>query len=186
MTSSIYYWNPVKQKISDLKGIREEYPTASIPEGADIGVLGYFPLLEQTTPQFNPLTHTLTWVVGQQQSPNGPVYFRKYSVSELPSEVIELKLNIFLEEQKKSFVATAQARLDSFAKEKGYDDIKSAIGYLQSSIPQFKSEAETCLQKRDAMWFSLFQVLDKVQNKEIPLPENFSGIEEYLPELNWN
>lgn len=184
--SNIYYWNPTKQKINDIQGVREEYPNASVPDGADISILGYFPLIEDSAPSFDNLTQVLTWVVDQQQGRNGPEYIRKYKVSNLSEQKIEENLEAFFEAQKKSFIETAQARLDSFAEEKGYDDIKSAIGYLQSSIPQFKIEAETCLKKRDEMWFSLFAVLSKVQNKELPIPKNFSEIEDYLPELKWN
>lgn len=186
MTKSIYYWNPTKNKINDLEGIRKENTNASIPDGADVSVLGYYPLTEPEAPSFDSISQTLVWVVEQKQGRNGPEFVRKYSVSDLPTGIAEEKLQVFIEQQKKNFITDAQKSLDKFAQERGYDDIKSAIGYLQSNIPQFRHEAEVCLQKRDEMWSSLFEVLDKVKNNQIPLPKGFSDITEYLPVMKWN
>ena len=184
--TNIYFWNPAKQEIADLKTIREQNQNASIPEGADISVLGWFVLEETDAPAYNNLTHALVWVVGIEQSNKGPRYVRNYSVSPLSKEQSDTNYQEFFEQQKKAFIATVQKKLDLFAYERGYDDIKSAIGYLQSSIPQFKQEAEICLEKRDQMWYALFGILNKVQNQEIEVPMDFSDIESELPTLDWN
>lgn len=183
---TIYYWNPVKQEIADIETIRGYHPNASIPEKADISVLGWFPLVETESPDYNKLTQVLTWVVEQKQSHQGPYFYRSYKVGNLPPEKIAENTAVFLEQQKKSFIETAQKLLDDFARSRGYDDIKSAIGYLQSSIPQFKQEAEICLEKRDQMWYALFNILDRVQNQEIEVPMDFSDIVSQLPILEWN
>ena len=186
MIQTIYYWNPVTQQIKDIAEIRKENPNASIPDGGDVSVLGYFPLEESDAPTYNKLTHALVWVVGIEQSNKGPRYVRNYSVSPLSKEQSDTNYQEFFEQQKKAFIATVQKKLDLFAYERGYDDIKSAIGYLQSSIPQFKQEAEICLEKRDQMWYALFGILNKVQNQEIEVPMDFSDIESELPTLDWN
>ena len=183
--STIYFWNPVKQEIADLVAIRKYNPNASIPSGADIGVLGWFPLVETLPPDYDELNQTLTWTVESKQSPKGPQFYRSYKVGQLPPEQVQENTLLFIERQKKMFLETAQAKLDSFARTKGYDDIKSAVGYAGSSIPTFRLEAEICIRKRDEMWSALYAVLARAENKEIPIPATFSEIESYLPVLEW-
>lgn len=183
---TIYYWNPVKQEIADLETIRKYHPNASIPDNADISVLGWFTLVETDPPEYNKITQVLTWVVETRQSNTGPYFCRSYRIGNLSQEQVLENTKVFVENQKQVFISTAQKLLDDFARSRGYDDIKSAIGYLQSSIPQFKQEAEICLEKRDQMWYALFNILDKVQNQEIEVPTDFSDIVSQLPILEWN
>lgn len=184
--TNIYFWNPAKQEIADLKTIREQNPNASIPEGADISVLGWFVLEETDAPSYNVLTQSVSWVVRSKQSPKGPVYYREYSVVDLPQEIVNDNLSEHMNRQKATFLQTAQKKLDDFAKERGYDDIKSAVGYAASTIPSFRAEAEICIRKRDEMWSALYAVLEKVQSNQIPIPKDFTEIEQYLPVLEWN
>ena len=186
MTETIYYYNPVKQEIADLATIRGYNPNASIPAGGDKSVLGWFPLREEDHPKYDELTQVLSWTVEAKQSINGPYFYRSYKVSNLPEDTVKENLQAFVEKQKGVFLQTAQKKLDDFAKAKGYDDIKSAVGYTQSTISRFKEEAQVCLRKRDEMWSSLFVVLDKIEKGEIPIPREFSEIEQYLPSLIWS
>ena len=184
--TNIYFWNPAKQDIADLKTIGVKNPNASFPDGADISVLGWFVLEETDAPSYNVLTQSVSWVVRSKQSPKGPVYYREYSVVDLPQEIVNDNLSEHMNRQKATFLQTAQKKLDDFAKERGYDDIKSAVGYVASTIPSFKTEAEICIRKRDEMWSALYAVLEKVQSNQIPIPKDFTEIEQYLPVLEWN
>lgn len=183
---SLYFWQPANQKLSDMQGIREEYPTASIPEGGDVTVLGYFPVIESPVPDYDHLTQTVVWVVKSEGSSRGQIFTREYSVVDLPQEIVNDNLSEHMNRQKVTFLQTAQKRLDDFAKERGYDDIKSAVGYVASTIPSFRAEAEICIRKRDEMWSALYAVLEKVQSNQIPIPKDFTEIEQYLPVLEWN
>ena len=185
MTNSIYFWSPARQEIADLATIRTYNPNASIPATGDVSVLGWFTLNETDPPEYNKVTQTLSWTVESNQSPKGPVFSRVYKVVNLPEDVVITNTQSYVKKQKESFLQTAQKKLDDFAKERGYDDIKSAVGYASSNILSFHTEAEICIRKRDEMWTALYAVLDKVEKKEIPIPAEFSEIEGYLPVLEW-
>lgn len=82
-------------------------------------------------------------------------------------------------------IAEAQARLDEFARSKGYDGILSACTYATSSIANFATEAQRCVVLRDQMWDAMYSVLDEVELGNIPKPTNLADIEQHLPELSW-
>jgi hypothetical protein len=68
-----------------------------------------------------------------------------------------------------------QARLDDFAKTKGYDDIATCISYLGSTNTTWAAEAARANTLRDATWAAYYA------NETEPWPT----IEAALPELTW-
>ena len=80
---------------------------------------------------------------------------------------------------------TVQERLDNFAKEKGYDDIKSVCTYYNSTNPTFSSEATTAIEMRDNTWSTLYAFLDDMMSQVFPVPRSWSEIELILPDLTW-
>lgn len=183
---NLYFWHPANQKLSDMQGIREEYPTASIPDGGDVTVLGYFPVIETPVPDYDRLTQTVVWVVKSEGSPRGQIFTREYSVVDLPLTQIQENLEIHKKNKKQEFIAILERNLDDFAKQREYKDITTAIGYSNSAVKSFKSDALTCSSLRDKSWVALYEVFDKIDSKQIPLPESFSEIEKFLPELKWS
>lgn len=183
---TLYYFNPETNDVSELQGIREKYPSVSIPDNGDVTVLGYFPINETEVPIHDKLTQTLVWSVESRGSAKGQEFFRKYIIADLSRQDVQKNLKAMQAEKEKQFSELAQKKLDDFAKERGYDDIKSAVGYAASTIPSFKAEAEICIRKRDEMWSALYAVLEKVQSNQIPIPKDFTEIEQYLPVLEWN
>lgn len=89
------------------------------------------------------------------------------------------------EELKADFVAKIQARLDGFARTRGYDSILSACTYATSSVPKFQVEGQYCVEARDATWTAAYQLLDEVQSGERPMPSGIVDIEGDLPVLAW-
>ena len=84
-----------------------------------------------------------------------------------------------------AFVSAIQARLDSFARQRGYDDILSACTYATSTITKFKNEGQTCVNLRDATWEAAYNILGAVQTGAIPMPSSIADIEADLPTLAW-
>lgn len=183
---NLYFWHPANQKLTDMQGIREEYPTASIPDGGDVTVFGYFPILESQVPEYDRLTQTLVWVIKSEGSSRGQVFKREYSVADLPNAEIQENLKVHLENKKNEFSAILERNLDDFAKQRGYKDISTAIGYANSAVKLFKADALTCSALRDKSWVALYEVFEKIDNKKIPVPETFAEIEKSLPELKWS
>lgn len=50
--------------------------------------------------------------------------------------------------------------LDTFAAEKGYDNIVSACSYYTSTVPRFKAEADRAIVVRDTLWTAVFAALE--------------------------
>lgn len=86
---------------------------------------------------------------------------------------------------KASIVAATQARLDAFARTRGYDDIKSASDYAGCSVPQFSSEGIYCRDARAETWAQLYDMLAEVQAGTRPVPNSYADIEADLPPLTW-
>lgn len=87
----------------------------------------------------------------------------------------------------KSIVDQTQARLDAFARTRGYDGILSAATYAASGNTQFAAEGQYCVGARDATWGALYAILAEVQAEPPlrPVPTSFADIEPDLPVLTW-
>jgi hypothetical protein len=82
------------------------------------------------------------------------------------------------------FSARVQARLDAFARTRGYDGILSACTYATSTNPKFAAEGQYCMQARDATWVTFYGVLNAVQSGQRPVP-TWEELEAELPPLAW-
>ncbi|WP_051320401.1 hypothetical protein [Cupriavidus sp. amp6] len=83
-----------------------------------------------------------------------------------------------------AYIGALQQVMDSTARSRGYDDIKSAITYLQSSIPKFAAEANSMCAWRDAVWRYGLNEIAYVQSAFKPLP----SLEEFvsaMPSIEW-
>lgn len=87
-------------------------------------------------------------------------------------------------EQISALQAAVQARLDAFAQERYYDGILSACTYATSTVPNFKSDGQTCVNARDLTWGACFKVLGDVKagKRQIPTEEELLAM---LPALKW-
>ncbi len=82
-------------------------------------------------------------------------------------------------------VVATQARLDAFARTRGYDNIMSACTYCASTDPVFAADGAHCVAARDATWRRLWSLLADVQAGAMPAPSCFADIEASLPALAW-
>jgi hypothetical protein len=89
-------------------------------------------------------------------------------------------------EEIKQWITTAvQSRLDTFAQTRNYDSILSACTYASSTVAQFASEGQQCVNVRDATWGKLYQIMQEVEAGTRPMPAGYADIESELPELAW-
>lgn len=83
-----------------------------------------------------------------------------------------------------SYAAAIQQRLDDFVQSRGYDSILSACTYATSVVPRFKSEAQYCVEARDATWAACYAIMGEVQAGQRAMP-TLDEVMIQLPELMW-
>ncbi|MFD1197364.1 hypothetical protein ACFQ3K_03350 [Brucella gallinifaecis] len=72
-----------------------------------------------------------------------------------------------------------QAMIDAKASERQYDSGATLASYVNSTIPEWATEAQAFVAWRDAVWLHALAELDKVQNGERDQPT----VEAFLSEL---
>lgn len=77
------------------------------------------------------------------------------------------------------------SRLNAFVQTRSYDDVKSAVGYVGSAIPNFAAEGKRAFDLRDQSWQALLAYMDKVTTGVLPVPITVEEIEAVLPALTW-
>ena len=101
-------------------------------------------------------------------------------------EVVEIPPHIPThEELKQMFTDAIQNYLDTTAQERRYDNIFTAISYVNSTDEIFAREARACLEWRDKVWRTCYNILDDVEAGLRPIPTIEELIEE-LPKMNWD
>lgn len=78
-----------------------------------------------------------------------------------------------------------QEYMDSVAKERGYDNIYTAIGYVNSTVTRFKEDAEAANQWRDQVWVTCHKLLDQYLAGEIEAL-TLDQVIERLPQIQWS
>lgn len=101
-----------------------------------------------------------------------------YEVMEIP-EYIPTQ-----EEIKKMFTDAIQNYLDEVAQTRRYDNIFTAISYVNSTDEIFAREAQACLVWRDKVWRACYNILDEVESGLRPIPTIEELIKE-LPVIEW-
>lgn len=107
------------------------------------------------------------------------------SQAAIDAEIARLRVILPREQHIKRFADEAQARLDTFAKSRGYDGILSACTYATSQVPRFRAEGQRCVDLRDQTWARLYEILAKVEAGTRPVPLSLADIEADLPALVW-
>ena len=81
--------------------------------------------------------------------------------------------------------AEVQKKLDDFAREKGYDDLRSASAYTNSNIEVYRTESIRACELRDLTWYTLYVYFNDVITGVRDLPVTWNDIAQNLPELTW-
>lgn len=78
-----------------------------------------------------------------------------------------------------------QMVMDSKAAERGYDNIFTALTYIDSKNPKFKAEALALKDWRDEMWTEGYDYIDKIEKGEFEVPNTWEDVEKLLPKFEW-
>lgn len=78
-----------------------------------------------------------------------------------------------------------QNLLDTTAQSRGYDNIQSLISYSSDANKVYAAEAKAAKNWRSKVWTKLYDILNKLQNKEIINPKSWLEIENQLPQISW-
>ncbi len=82
------------------------------------------------------------------------------------------------------FAAAVQVHIDSAARSKGYGDGFALSTYVNSTLPQWASEATAFVAWRDAVWIYAYAELAKVQGGQRAKPAIAELLAE-LPAIDW-
>lgn len=100
-------------------------------------------------------------------------------------EVIEILPHILTpEEIQANLTQAVQDHMDKTAQERRYDDIFTAVSYVNSSDPVFAAEASALLLWRDQVWRLCYTMLDEVKAGVRPIPSVTELLAE-LPKFEW-
>ena len=136
--------------------------------------------------KYNVVPMTVDGILNKVFYPNGMMDMSK------PGEIVQ-PAEININDVDPALVSAVVARvsleigqkLDDFAKTRNYDDVKSAVTYLNSDVPQFKAEAERIAALRDQTYSLLYQYISDIKTGVKPIPKSFGEINAILPELTW-
>jgi len=133
------------------------------------------------------------WQYSQQagvEQKNGK-WFTKYVLGPIFTDTKERDAYIAMKTTERNtaiqnaIVDGVQKRLDDFAKTRNYDGILSACTYSSSSVAQFATEGQYCVNARDLTWSKLNQILTQVHLQLRSMPTGYADIEAELPVLEW-
>ena len=100
-------------------------------------------------------------------------------------EVVEIPIHVPTEaEIQATLTAAVQEYMDKTAQERHYDDIFTAVSYVNSSDPVFAAEASALLLWRDQVWRLCYTMLDEVKTGVRPIP-NVTELLAELPKFEW-
>ena len=110
-----------------------------------------------------------------EQSYDGQWYVKGYA-PEKPAPTAE--------EIQKMLTDGVQAFMDSTAQTRGYDNIHTACSYVYSTDEVFAKEGKACLEWRDKVWRTCYDILAQVLGglREVPTLEEVLA---ELPAFNW-
>jgi len=78
-----------------------------------------------------------------------------------------------------------QARLDTFAQTRGYDNILSACTYAADPFSRFAAEGQYCTWARSTTWAKRYEMQAEAEAGTRQAPKGFADIESELPALVW-
>lgn len=164
-----------------LTQLRNDHPNTSFPQPYELTELAAFDVYEvvdSTPPVFSTMSQRLDEAAPVMVK---GVWTRQWQVADLsPAEQAAAVAAIIA-----SVTSNTQARLDTFARTRGYDGILSACTYASSAIPKFAADGQYAVNARDATWATLYAFMADVGAGTKPMPTGFAEVEPLLPALVW-
>lgn len=101
-------------------------------------------------------------------------------------EIIPLS-NMQSVEQIKSFKqvvkSTVHCKLEEFAMSKGYFSFASLVSYKDSTVEEWKEDAECAIKLRDTVWKRLFEIFQDIDNGSYLVIDEYDVLDK-LPNIN--
>lgn len=82
------------------------------------------------------------------------------------------------------YAAMIDSWLDSVVAERGYKSAERCVGYLSSTVPAWRAEAQAVSAWRDSVWVTSHEIMTEVEQGIIPPPSQAELIA-MLPVLQW-
>lgn len=161
--------------------LRRDNPGTSFPSEISDALLaewGVYPVTPTTPPGYDPITQTLHEDIPIQIDGQ---WVQVWEVRAASAEEIAQRQQAI----KDQITVDVQARLDAFAKTRGYDNIVSACSYATSQHAKYGPEGRYCVTAREETWDVLFQIEADVIAGTRPMPTGYEDIEADLPVLAW-
>lgn len=91
----------------------------------------------------------------------------------------------FAELVKAQFRHAIQSHIDATAQAQEYDSGANLAGYVSSTIPIWRAQAEAFVAWRDLVWITVFERLAMVEAGLEPPPESAQELIDILPVIEW-
>lgn len=144
---------------------------------ADLADFGVFPVAEAKAP-WAPIEQT---VIEADPALIDGAWVQQWTTRPATPDELEARMQA----AERSITAAIQARLDAFARTRGYDGIASLASYAGDPDPQFAAEGGYGRSVRSATWRKAWQIMADVQAGRRALPSGIGDIEAELPALAW-
>lgn len=86
---------------------------------------------------------------------------------------------------KEEIIKNVQVYLDTAAQVREYDNMLSLCTYATSTVEKFRIEGQCGVEFRDVVWTKTYELLGKIEDGTLPMPETYQQFLEQLPEIVW-
>lgn len=76
--------------------------------------------------------------------------------------------------------------LDIFAAERHYDSLQSCLSYANSSIMDYRKDAQHASDVRDITWSSVIEFKNKLKKDEVPVPVSMTELKSCFENVQWD
>jgi len=86
---------------------------------------------------------------------------------------------------RETYRVAVQAHIDATAQSRDYENGFALAGYVSSTVPPWKAEAEAFVAWRDQVWLAVFELLAQVEAGDTPAPSSPEALVAWLPQIEW-
>jgi hypothetical protein len=180
----------VYARLNDAKTKIVEYPVLPVHIRNRAHPLDWYTEVQYSIPRltkappFHKLRERLTVRDGKVYSRNVAIAFTVDELLKVAKETETMEPEtrtrvLFLMEE------AVRARLNDFAKLKGYDSIVSVISYIGDPIETYNQEAIRARELRSQTWDTFYNHPFIKGEEGVSIPASFAEIQEQLPVLTW-
>lgn len=166
----------------NLQQLKDLFPNVSFPNLLNdvIEELDIYPIELVEQPTYDPITQAVA-VDGVVFDDVNNVWKQNWKVVNLEESAIENNIKSFVNQH----TVAVQNYMDNFARTRNYDNMQSAITYLNCGVPKFETEAQYCSTMRAQIWSTLYGYLAEVEAGIRQMEVDSANVIALLPVLEW-